>query len=646
MIKHITYILSLLLISPLAGQSQEALFELGANPAIKQAYIDSKGVHPVQQEGSYRAPNDTIQLPFFDDFAKSSLFPNSEFWLDSFAYINPSFALYPPSVGMATLEGLNKDGMPYEFTFNQPQGKADELTSRWINLEGLSSADSLYFSFYYQPQGQGNAPETEDSLVLQFKYEYLDTNNNPMYDWTSVWKTTGSSIQPDSLFTQVIIPVTDSFYFYNGFQFRFVNYATLSGNVDHWHIDYVYFDEGRFADDTIYDDAAFTRPMASLLKDYQAMPWLHYKESPTNAMGSTFIFKIHNLDDDTSNISFLGDIYDPNDASIYVLNTGSAVNVLYQTYCGNASNDDCTPGYVGTFGNSIDTFEYPTTYPGNEVEFSVEGYLVSDIANDFRYNNDSVFFSQKFNNYYAYDDGSAENAYGLLQEGGQLAYRFASAKADTLKAVQIYFNPVLDDVSDRHFKLAVWTGVGSPQGNPIYVSDSLYSPTYFPGFYNGFYTYVLDQPVAVSDTFYVGWIQVEGDLLNIGLDRNINANQHMFFSLSNGESWITSNLKGAWMMRPIFGDVSSPIGIKETSKAPEFTLFPNPADDILYISNSWNEDPNKYQLRVFDNTGRLIAAEENLPNSLNLDTLKPGFYMVHIVAKSGTYSHTYKIVVK
>lgn len=645
MIKHITYIFSFLLLTPLISHSQEALFELGSNPLIRQAYLDGQTTHPSAQTSINRAPSDTISLPFFDDFAKTALFPNNELWLDSFAFINPGFAFYPPSIGMATLEGLSKDGMPYEFTFNQPHDKADELTSRWIDLSGFTPADSLYFSFYYQPQGLGNAPETEDSLVLQFKYKYLDTSNVAMYDWKSVWKMAGTGIQSDSLFTQVMLPVADTIYFYNGFQFRFVNYATLSGNVDHWHIDYVYFDESRFKGDTAYDDGAFTRPMKSLLRDYQAIPWSHYTANPTDATGDIFTFKIHNFFSGSSNISFLGNIYGPDNANLKTLTAGTPVNVDPFTYCGNEPGDDCIASENSIFDNTLD-FDFPTTYSGSEVDFRFAGILAGSNT-DTRLDNDSVFYTQKFHSYYAYDDGSAENAYGLLQAGGQLAYRFALRKADTLKAIQIYFNPVLDDVSDKKFQLAVWTGgLNGPQGNPIYLSDSLYSPTYFPGFYNGFYTYLLDKPVPVSDTIFVGWVQVEGELLNIGLDRGINANKHMFFSLSNGASWTTSNLKGAWMMRPLFGNVQSTIGIEETSLTPQFNLFPNPTEDILNISNSINDDLNKYRLKVFDSTGRLILTEENLPSQLELHTLKPGFYMFHITAKSGAYSHTYKIVVK
>lgn len=45
----------------------------------------------------------------------------------------------------------------------------------------LTPADSVYFSFYYQPQGYGDAPETDDSLVLQFGYGVQDFYVDSMY---------------------------------------------------------------------------------------------------------------------------------------------------------------------------------------------------------------------------------------------------------------------------------------------------------------------------------------------------------------------------------------------------------------------------------------------------------------------------------
>ena len=42
---------------------------------------------------------------------------------------------------------------------------ADTLSSHQIDL---SDTDTAYFMFYYQAQGNGNDPQTPDSLILEF----------------------------------------------------------------------------------------------------------------------------------------------------------------------------------------------------------------------------------------------------------------------------------------------------------------------------------------------------------------------------------------------------------------------------------------------------------------------------------------------
>jgi hypothetical protein len=53
--------------------------------------------------------------------------------------------------------------------------------------------------------------------------------------------------------------------------------------------------------------------------------------------------------------------------------------------------------------------------------------------------NDTLFHYQPFFNYFAYDDGSAEQAYGLYGKGARLAYRFVLNNPDTLRAIQFGF---------------------------------------------------------------------------------------------------------------------------------------------------------------------------------------------------------------
>jgi hypothetical protein len=150
-------------------------------------------------------------------------------WMDSQAYVNTNFPVSPPSYGVATLDNLNKKGIPYRGLSGNSSGASDSLTSRFINLKDYQSgmntlqykiADSIYFSFFFQTQGIGDPLDGTDSLVLKFK----DTGG----DWRTVWKTSGTSLKP---FKQVLLAVLDGRYLSPGFQFRFINFGKNTGNM-------------------------------------------------------------------------------------------------------------------------------------------------------------------------------------------------------------------------------------------------------------------------------------------------------------------------------------------------------------------------------------------------------------------------------
>ena len=120
-----------------------------------------------------------------------------------------------------------------------------------------------------KPQGLGDNPQVEDSLILEFK----DSNG----DWNTEWKMAGSSFYE---FKKQIILISSSDYLTNDFQFRFRNKATLSGNFDHWHIDYVKLDEFLNPMDTSkLNDVSFVYGAPSFLKRYEQMPWTHFKNN-------------------------------------------------------------------------------------------------------------------------------------------------------------------------------------------------------------------------------------------------------------------------------------------------------------------------------------------------------------------------------
>ena len=130
-------------------------------------------------------------LPFFDDFSHSTLYPDSTKWSDNNVMVNDGFPLCPPNRNSVTFDVLDANGRVYDYAISNAF-VAEYLTSVRIRLDSimepepraLTPADSIYLSFYYQPQGNGNAPEAHDSLVLQFgttterlEFLYLDYQN-------------------------------------------------------------------------------------------------------------------------------------------------------------------------------------------------------------------------------------------------------------------------------------------------------------------------------------------------------------------------------------------------------------------------------------------------------------------------------------
>ena len=127
------------------------------------------------QRSRLSAVGDTLDLPFFDDFANQPNGPaNRLYWQrGGGAFINNQFGLNPPSAGVATLEGIRGNGLPYNTI--TAYGPTDTLTSKPLNLQNFRPlTDSVYLSFYWQAGGLAGSPDTYSGtrpvfLALEFK---------------------------------------------------------------------------------------------------------------------------------------------------------------------------------------------------------------------------------------------------------------------------------------------------------------------------------------------------------------------------------------------------------------------------------------------------------------------------------------------
>lgn len=593
--------------------AQEQLMPLSTNAQLTRQVIKPA----TASRTSSITPMDT--LPFFDDFSYSPLspYPKAKHWIDSNVFVNHTFAIAPPSIGVATFDGLNKFGYPYNLSaLVSNSSPADKLTSMHINLEkkgnySYSPADSIYLSFYYQAEGRGDAPEANDSLSLDF---YKPNSNT----WVKVWGKKGYNPGgADSLFHLVMVPIKDIEYFDSLFQFRFRNRATLSGSLDHWNIDYVYIDKNRSYADTIMEDDAFEYMSTSFLKNYATMPYRHY--IPSEMAPQLYNYMRNNFTSG-KNTFYNYTVTDKNNALVHFYNGGSA-NIL--PYSSNGTHN------VPQHASPAIPFAFPSL--SSMGIFTIKHVISSNP--DLKRQNDTIFQTQRFSDYYAYDDGTAEVGYYNNTYGAKNAVRYTLNVNDTLRGIRVYFDPITDgqNIINSTFRLMVWADGSNGPGNVIY-RDSVAYPVYLQGHYNMMPTYNLTSCLNLSaGTYYFGLQQTSNRALNIGFDKNNNHSDAFYYDIGNG--WVQSAIKGSIMINPLLGCALDPLPVgidnQETS-AGRISVFPNPAQTSIQIETNSITVENG-TVNIISSIGQTVYSTVfNSHDSIDISNLPNGIYFVQL----------------
>ncbi|MFT4681055.1 MAG: hypothetical protein ACI9FU_000636 [Granulosicoccus sp.] len=612
----------LAIICSVAGTAQETLVPLSSRSEL----------HELNEKQSYKksAAADTMELPFFDDFSDyfnkkfdNYYWPDAKRWVDRQAFVNDNLPNDPMSVGVVTLDGVDILGQPYNWLAGNAGASADTLTSVPLKLDGKSN---VILSFYYQAGGISTySPEFGDRLVLEFKD--LDTV------WTEMWATNG--IDDDSTFFRAMVPIDSAYHLYDGFQFRFRNYATLHTNGDFWHLDYIELDADRIMDDTLTNDLSLLYKGESLLAEYSSMPWKHFKEDPAGNMGDKVYIRVRNGHADNRGLDFFLEALNVNGGVDFAVPVVNASTVLAEDVCGSLEqdcNDNVFTNITSLYGTGVDLSE-------DSAYFLVRKWLTE--TGDVRTENDTVVYVQEFYNYYAYDDGTAEVAYGLgnIEDPGSVAVKYDVKKADALLGVQIYFDPVKWNLTDEFFQLQVWSGDSIPE-ELIAQSDTIY-PEYTVQ--NVFHHYFFDEPVEWDENpMFIGWKQqANPDItFTVGFDLQTDRSEKLFYNL--GSNWIQSSIPGSVMIRPVFGDpyTFDPASVDEVAKF-QFTVFPNPATYQLKIRS--NSDLNGMTARILDIAGRELKSYTNLDN-LNISKLTSGIYMLVLQHIDGSVAGNSRII--
>ncbi len=560
----------------------------------------------------------TLSLPFFDDFSRYSLpttdpnIPASyQRWEDDQARINNTFAISPITIGVATLEGLDRTGYPYDFENEFSEGPTDTLTSLPINLSGFTEFDNVYLVFHYQGGGLGNAPDPSDDDAL-----YLDFFSPfGQGEWFERWSVQGSSMTD---FERVFIHITEPEYLLNGFQFRFRSFGRQSGNYDMWHLDYILLDQQINPETFDYDEVGMQYPIQRLLNTFTAMPWTHYQSNPMGFMADNFLFYQHNAGPQAENIASGWEVtYD-----------GSTINFPDQTFnvAGNARQEIVTTG-------NLNGYVFDPTVTDTCAIFD---FCVYHNPTDAYAQNDTTCFRQEFTDYYAYDDGSAERAIGLTSAGCLFALRFQSAITDTIVGIRVHWTPTGNDVSGSPFLLRLWNDQGGLPGSQIIENFTFHYPEYYQNGYDIFTYYPFDAPTEVSGTFYVGWVQSDPFLYNVGNDKNIDNNTGKLFFQLPGEGWEQSPITGSIMIRPVFKSRKTVVSSIAENSLLKTWIYPNPAQNSIILEGL--NASKEYQIEIFDMSGKKVWTEQTFGsgrNELDVQTLGRGCYILNVTDNTG-----------
>jgi hypothetical protein len=592
-----------------------------------------------------KAPQQQLPLPFWDDFSSAQTEnPSDELWnKSSQVLVNSEQAVNPPSLNVATFDGLTENGTPY--TQNPTDildfGYRDTLESQAIKMTevDLSLRNTVFLSFYYQWGGNGEPPDPNDFLRIEFR---------GIDGWESVVTLFATEENADpTVFYDTLIRINAARFYHDDFQFRFISFGRKSGRYDTWHVDYVYLNKGRDENDTSFPDRALTTKLGPIFDKYFSIP----KKTVLNSrIINQTSFELYNLrDGDPTTASYLLS----GDFSSYK----NGVKTSYSSSIGETTTIEGINGQIPPLTrlsvlinsapdpNNSDEFNFDSDSISIKLKLKLFSGDVIDIADgtpagdykpiyspiDFRANDTTsqVYF---VDDYYAYDDGTAEYAAGLTQAGNQLAYffDFKNTEKDTINGVLVHYPYVAGEAPTSMYFFVFANKAGVP-GDTLY--QELVPVSRMTN--NAFVEITFLEGIEVSGSFFLGYQEPATGRVRIGLDKSHDTGERMFYKISSTSTWIQNDrVVGNLMIRPRFGKTDVVTGLPEVEK--QISIYPNPSNGAFYITGT----PTAVQ--VYSITGQPVEVEvENLGDRLliNVNNAHAGIYFVR-------YQHGLKQVVE
>lgn len=580
-----------------------------------------------EQPDSLQADSLFITLPFIEDFsANPGRTPDTLRWEpEGGTHINNEMGDQPPSLNFATFDGFDADGQPYELRDPTQIDITDVLTSRYLDLRPYETEDRLGLSFFWQLQGRGEKPDLRDFLQLQFK----DSTDN----WVTQWQRQGGDSVASS-FRQEALYVEGGQFFHEDFQFRFRAQGRRSGSFDVWNIDYIYLDTGRNIEEVAYLDIAGNRAANDYLRgDYTALPLEHFLADPERWVETDSLKGlVNNLDEVFNVLEYECAILDTvTDRFLGFLRVDSLRDRDTEFIEGRERDREL-------LAQPKQILIRPRDEEQTRLVIAQEFRVSTGDEADFIPTNDTIRTYNTLDDYYAYDDGTAEFAAGVNQRFGKLAYQYALAEPDELTGVDFYFPSVGEDLVGQTFNFFVWKSLDSAQSNPedevLYREEVAFEAS--KGV-NQLTRHFFREPIEVSDTIYIGWEQLGEEFLVAGLDRNTDSGDRIFYNVAN--RWEQNQaIRGSLLFRPIFAD---PI-VSATEYPFDYEgfrdgwqLIPNPASHHFTVRHPDGQQAER--VMVFNLSGQLVEQSHSIPR-IKVNHLPEGIYLVRVLTQKGFFT--------
>lgn len=606
-----------------------------------------------------------LTLPFFDDFSKPfhEIYPDTSRWEDSYSvWVNDGMAIRPPTINTATFDGLDSAGKAYNPNEVLLTGYADNLTSRPIDLSEavLSPADrpTVYLSFFYQWQGNVEAPDEKDFLEIDFKT--ADENG-----WQTVMTIYPQNDTNATVFYDTIIQLSDEQFFHDRFQFRFRSFGRLSGPYDTWHVDYVYLNKGRNINDLSFPDRAIASQLGPLFGEYRAIPRNHFF---SNDQLTPPTFEIRNMKNVEASINFRTEGYfsstdldtDVTTTHETVISKATPINITDNVLFANEHRSV----RMDTLPDINDPQQFPpdpaidstlirltiALQTRDNIPFNYTPPVEPDSTGDYTRNyipiqfttNDTITADYVLSSYYAYDDGIAEYGAGLIEAGNLVAYAFEidttyTLKQDTLIGFDIYFPPYAI-TSNQTVDFFIYH---DDNGMPGDLWLRIPSRRVLRKGINEFQRIEFLPSLLIDEKrFYVGWREPVAGEVVVGLDISNDTGEKIFVN-TNGFWYQNDEVTGSLMLRPVFGsgiiDASVGVGVGEDEVS---GVYPNPSRGVFYIEGFVQD------LEIFSLTGERMpftASKNEKRTEIKMETDVPGLYVVRF--RQGAMTRSRKIII-